>query len=66
MSHPCRSDPRGVYYADYTESMNSETLIKIRNDLMKLPARHYPNTWEHKRLKRINQVLRNRGLKIEQ
>jgi len=64
MSHPCKNDPRGPYQPDYTESMSSDTLLKIRNDLMKMPTRHYPNTWEQRRLRRINQVLKSRNIKI--
>jgi len=63
MSNPCSPDPRPIYYADYTQTMLSETLMKIRSDLMKSNSRYFPDSWEAKRLRRINQVLRERGFK---
>jgi hypothetical protein len=61
MSNPCAPDPRPIYHADYTESMQSDTLMRIRVDLLKSPHRHYPKSWEFRRLKRIEQVLKKRG-----
>jgi hypothetical protein len=63
MSNPCSSDPRPRHRADYTESMQSDTLFGIRADLIKSPNRYFPQSWEFKRLRRINQVLRDRGFK---
>jgi len=57
------TEARPIYHADYTESMHTDTLLKIRTDLMANNSRHYPGSWESKRLRRINQVLRSRGLK---
>jgi hypothetical protein len=65
MSHPCRPDSRPLYHADYTESMTSDTLLKIRNDLLKSPESAKAWTWEAKRLKRINQVLGSRDINLK-
>ncbi len=65
MSHPCKGDPRPIYHADYTESMTSDTLLKIRNDLLKSPESVKAWTWESKRLKRINQVLDSREINLK-
>lgn len=63
MSHPCKGDPRPIYHADYTQTMQTDTLLKIKSDLMKSPESKKQWTWEAKRLSRINQVLSGRGLK---
>lgn len=52
---------RRRYYADYTETMTSETLLKIRADLMKDNSKLWDGSWESKRLTRINQVLKSRN-----
>ena len=54
---------RPIYHADYTESMATETLMQIRSCLLGKHALDYPGSWESKRLRRINQVLRERGYK---
>jgi hypothetical protein len=45
--------------------MTSDTLLKIRNDLMKSPESSKAWTWEAKRLKRINQVLCSREINLK-
>jgi hypothetical protein len=52
---------RRRYYADYTESMKTETLLLIRVDLMKDNSHLWEGSWEAKRLARINQVLKSRN-----
>ena len=59
MSHPCKSDPRPIYHADYTHTMQSDTLLKIRNALMAIDSL---GEWETRRLARINAVLGERGI----
>lgn len=56
-------DERKPYYRDYTETMESDTLFKIRDSLKSTPQINFSSSWQSKRLKRINQVLRERGFK---
>jgi len=50
------------YHADYTETMNSDTLIAIRNSIMSTYPNSHPDSAEAMRYKRITQVLRSRGM----
>jgi hypothetical protein len=59
--HDLNSSIRAHYYADYTESMETKTLILIRRDLLKCSQIRYDSSWHAKRLARINQVLRSRN-----
>jgi hypothetical protein len=63
MSHHCQSKI-SVHQLrrDYTETMATETLMKIRDDLMAMPQSNYASNYEAKRLKRINQVLKQRKI----
>lgn len=64
MSNPCKNDDRPIYHADYTATMQTDTLLKIRADLAKSPEVQKYWTWEAKRFARINQVLKSRGITI--
>lgn len=64
MSNPCKNDPRPAYFADYTHTMQTDTLLKIRDDLAKNPQVNNSWTWEAKRFARITNVLEKRGVKI--
>lgn len=54
---------RRRYYQDYTETCKTETLLLIRADLAKTPQvkNGWESSWEFKRFRRINQVLKSRN-----
>ena len=59
--HTKNASIRAHYYADYTESQKTETLLLIRRDLSKNPMIEWSKSWEAQRLARINQVLKSRN-----
>ena len=54
-------DPRHVIQSDYREGMSTDILMMIRRDLDKLPMMSLE---QETRYKRITQILRKRGVKI--
>ena len=55
------SKGRGIYVRDYSNTLETITILKIRADLMKCPQLNYATSWESKRLRRLNQILKNRN-----
>lgn len=61
MSNPCAPDTRPVWYPDYSESLQTDTLRKIHAELKAKKGR---DERDENRIAQIEKILRRRGFKF--
>ena len=61
MSNPCAPDTRPVWYSDYSDTLQTDTLRKIHAELK---AKKDRDSRDENRIAQIEKILRKRGFKF--